>query len=172
MRWRAPSEAVKELAIGVRVDGYYENKTWLPGLIMQISGLKVHSTTTKSKYEVKHDDMELILYWTGSIRHRLSNGSHGTTLKKRQPSSPQAPLPSPKKSKIAHSGLHKREAYFCEGGHAIPDSISNWKLGRLTRRLGVKVKHDSDKMNALQFWITHSSSRMLGSGKISKDTNH
>ena len=37
---------------------------------------------------------------------------------------------------------------------------------------GESKTHDSDRMNAIQFWITHSRSRMRGSGETSQDTNH
>ena len=100
-RSKAPTEAAKELAIGDRVEGNYENRAWLPGVIMQILPPNKHSTTTKSEYQVKHDDKELIWYWTGSIRHKLSKGSHGTPLEKRPAPSTRTPSPSPKKPKTA-----------------------------------------------------------------------
>ena len=73
----------------------------MPGVIMQILPPNKHSTTTKSEYQVKHDDKELIWYWTGSIRHKLSKGSHGTPLEKRPAPSTREPSPSPKKPKTA-----------------------------------------------------------------------
>jgi len=100
-RSNPPFEAAKELAIGDRVEGYYENRAWLPGVIMQILPPNKHSTTTKSEYQVKHDDRELIWYGTGSIRHKLSKGSHGTPLEKRPAPSTREPSPSPKKPKTA-----------------------------------------------------------------------
>ena len=48
--------------MGVRVEEYYENKKWLPEIIKQISGLKVHPTTTKSEYVVKN----MIRNWFGA----------------------------------------------------------------------------------------------------------